>query len=140
MNEKLNPAAIMQARTEHHKASMLKPFVGRKQNHSLVVDDGAPCSRTNMTKQEQFLFIVQTAILANGINLSSGAKPGYLQVFSATDVLGTLDDAIYASERIPYTVSAYEAAHEFCNFIFANRREADEPDGDKPQVPPWFAR
>jgi hypothetical protein len=33
MNEKLNPAAIMQAQMEHHKASILKPFVGRHQNH-----------------------------------------------------------------------------------------------------------
>jgi hypothetical protein len=95
-----------------------------------------------MTKQEQFLFIVQTAILANGINLSSGAEPDekYRHVFSATGVLGTLDDAIYASESIPDNMSAYEAAHEFCNFIFANLRKANEADGNKLNVPRWFAR
>jgi hypothetical protein len=90
-----------------------------------------------MTKQEQFLFIVQTVILANGINLASSPDRAekYRHEFSATGVLGTLDDAIYASDRIPDNLSAHEAAHEFCNFVFTNLREANDLD-----VPHWFAR
>ncbi len=90
----------------------------------------------SMTKQDQFPFIVQTAILANGINLTSRAKfnEKYRHEVSATGVLATLDDAIYASERIPEDLTAYEAAHEFCNFSFANLREESK------DVPYWFAR
>jgi hypothetical protein len=97
---------------------------------------------SNMTKQEQFLFIVQTAILANGINLSSRAESSekYRHEFSATGVLGMLDDSIHASDRIPDNMSAYEAAHEFCNFIFGNLRKENKADGTKLDVPRWFAR
>ncbi len=95
-----------------------------------------------MTKQDQFLFVVQTAILANGINLAAGADSDekYRDVISATGVLGTLDEAIHASDRIPDNISAYDAAHQFCNFIFANLREANESDGKNLDVPAWLAR
>ncbi len=95
-----------------------------------------------MTKQEQFLFVVQTAILANGANLASSAVSAekYRHEFSATGVLGTLDDAIYASDRIPDSLSAYDAAWEFCNYMFHNLREANEVEGKKLDCPYWFVR
>ncbi len=96
-----------------------------------------------MTKQDQFLSIVQTAILANGINLSSHPESNekYRHVFSAPGVLGTMDEAIYASERIPDEKSAFEAAYEFCSFNFGNLRSAEEEAGGKAvSVPYWFAR
>jgi len=61
-------------------------------------------------------------------------------VFSATGVLGPLDDAVFASERIPDTMTAHEAAHEFCHSMFENLRKANERDGNKIGVPYWFAR
>ena len=89
-----------------------------------------------MTKQEQFLFIVQTAILANGITLSSQSKTRekYQKEFSASGVLGMLDDAIYASSRIPRNMSAYDAAYEFCNFVFENLQT------ERAEAPEWFNR
>jgi hypothetical protein len=94
-----------------------------------------------MTKQDQFLFIVQTAVLANGIHLASCADSAkYLHEFSATGVLGTLDDAIYASDRIPETLSAYDAAWEFCHYMFANLRAENEAEGKKLDCPDWFVR
>jgi hypothetical protein len=89
-----------------------------------------------VTKQEQFLFIVYTATLANGISLSAQADiEKYKADFLASGVLGLLDYAIYASDRIPANKSAYEAAHEFCNYMFKNLEAAN-----KANVPLWFAR
>ena len=97
-----------------------------------------------MTKQEQFLWIVQTAILTNGINLTATTPETaekYRHVYSATGVLGTLDDAIYASERIPQDMSAGQAGHEFCHFMLQNLRDLEEEaEGASLQVPSWFAR
>jgi hypothetical protein len=55
-------------------------------------------------------------------------------------VRGILDDAVYASERIPDYLTAHEAALEFCNSMFSNLREANEADGAKLGVPTWFVR
>ena len=97
-----------------------------------------------MTKQEQFLCIVQTTILANGINLStSGAEDAkkYRHVYSATGVLILMDEAVRASGLIPDSLSAYEAANEFCGFMLGNLKEAEEEaSGKKMTVPYWFAR
>ena len=96
-----------------------------------------------MTKESEFLFIVQTAILANAINLASDtkSKKTFRHVFSATGVLGTMNDAIYASKRIPNDVSACDAANDFCTFMFANLRKIEEKAaGKKLKVPNWVAR
>jgi len=95
-----------------------------------------------MTKQDQFLYIVQTAILANGINLSSQAdSEKYRHEFSATGVLGMLNEAIRASERIPENMEAYDAAHEFCSHMLGHIQEAEEKaSGKRLDVPYWFAR
>jgi len=96
-----------------------------------------------MTKQEQFLFVVQTATLANGINLSSDPETAekYRSVISATGVLGLMDEVLWASERIPSSLSAYDAAFEFCGFMLPNLRDSEErAGGTSMTVPRWFAR
>lgn len=89
-----------------------------------------------MSKQEQFLWAVQTIVLANAINLSLDPEDAKQQrhIFSATGTMGTLGDALYASERIPPDLSAIDAANDFCSYMLSNLREK----GDK--VPSWFAR
>ena|ERR1700761_2033587 len=96
-----------------------------------------------MTKQEQFPYAVQTAILANATNLSSQRDfaEKYRHVFSASGVLGLIDDALWASERIPSSKSAFDAANEFCSFSLSNLRENEEKaNGHSVSVPSWFAR
>jgi hypothetical protein len=59
-----------------------------------------------MTKQDQFLFLVQTAVLTNGINLLSLGEVSHEDrvEISATGVMGLMLDAIQASERIFPTI------------------------------------
>jgi hypothetical protein len=89
-----------------------------------------------MTKQEQFLWAVQTVILANAVNVASQPEfaTKYRHVISATGVLGDVDESLYASERIPETLTAYQAAFEFCTFKLNNLRD------ERTQVPSWFSR
>ena len=91
-----------------------------------------------MTKQEEFLWIVQTVILANGINLTAIIDEKELaetrHKFSATGVRGRMADAVLASKRIPDDMTAIEAADEFCSFMI----ETDEKDKQR-TVPAWFA-
>lgn len=65
-----------------------------------------------MTKQEEFLWIVQTTILANGINLSSQTDLAetYRSEYSASGVLVLADEAVRASALIPDEMSASRAA------------------------------
>ncbi|WP_432735554.1 hypothetical protein [Ralstonia solanacearum] len=89
-----------------------------------------------MSKQAQFLWAVQTILLTNAINLSLEPEEAKKtrHIFSATGTMGTLHDALYASERIPDDMTAVDAANEFCGFMLENLRE---PGMD---VPRWFAR
>ncbi|KVE21236.1 hypothetical protein WI92_25065 [Burkholderia vietnamiensis] len=89
-----------------------------------------------MSKQEQFLWAVQTIMLTNAINLSIDADQATRKrhVFSATGVMGTLHDVLHASERIPDSLTAVDAANEFCGYMLENLREAGA------KVPAWFAR
>jgi hypothetical protein len=96
-----------------------------------------------MTKEDQFLFIVQTVILSNGINLSTQPEYAakYRHVYSATGVLGLMNDAIDASKRIPEKMSAFEAADEFCGYMLNNLRESEEAaKQEQMRVPAWFVR
>lgn len=96
-----------------------------------------------MTKQDQFLYVVQTVVLTNGINLTSQPEHAekYRHVYSASGVLGLLDEALWASERIPENLSAYEAAHEFCGFMLENLREAEETATEHSmELPSWLSR
>ena len=97
----------------------------------------------SMTKQQMFLWMVQTIILSNGLNLSRDPATAdeYRHEFSATGVFGTCQEAVRASEMIPPTLSAADAAHEFCFYMLSNLRKADDAASDRrAQVPAWFAR
>ena len=97
-----------------------------------------------MTKQEQFLWIVQTTILANNIRLATDPaaigptddrdRSLRLAGFSATATFGLCTDAIDASKRIPNQMSAEDAAHDWIFWMLGNLRDADA------KLPNWFAR
>lgn len=89
-----------------------------------------------MTKQEQFLWAVQTILLSNAINMSLEPESAVKQrhIFSALGTMGLLHEVLYASERIPDSLPAVEAANGFCCFMLPNLREEDA------QVAYWFAR
>lgn len=96
-----------------------------------------------MNKQQEFLYIVQTTVIANGINMATNpeANTEYRHVFSATGVFGLMDDAIYASKRIPDGMTSTEAADEFLTYMLDNWRETEEAAGkERLVVPDWFAR
>ncbi len=98
-----------------------------------------------MTKQEEFLWIVQTVILINGINLTANISQKELNrtrhMYSATGVRGRMADAIRASGLIPADMSATEAADEFCIYMIENVDNSLTDDDGKPlAVPGWFAR
>ncbi|WPU24500.1 hypothetical protein RI049_07040 [Cedecea neteri] len=87
-----------------------------------------------MTKQELFLWGVQTVILSNNSNVIRNDNEGQKShIYSATGVYGTVQDAIYASGRIPESMSAEEAVHDFCFYMLENLRE-------EKKCPNWFAR
>lgn len=98
----------------------------------------------NMSKQEQFLWLVQTAILANGINLAANAdtQGHYGHCYSARGALALSGNAVRASERIPEDMSAYDAALEFCTFALDNLKHAaeDARRGKRLEVPSWLGR
>ncbi|KKB62414.1 hypothetical protein WM40_17400 [Robbsia andropogonis] len=89
-----------------------------------------------MSKQDQFLWAVQTIMLSNAINLSLNPATAEenRHIFSATGVTGTLRDVLWASDRIPDEMSAIDAANQFCGYMLPNLREANS------KVPAWFAR
>lgn len=95
-----------------------------------------------MNKADQFLWMVQTAILANGINLSSQRDMAekYRHDYSALGVLGLCSDALRASEMIPGDLSAVHAAAQFCEYMLSHIREMAEEGGKPLEVPYWFAR
>ena len=88
--------------------------------------------------------MVQTAVIANGINLISQPDrvEKYRHVYSATGVLAFMDEAIRASEFIPSDMSANDAAFDFCGFMLANVRDIEQEakSGRPLDCPAWFAR
>src|SRR3712207_2456994 len=95
-----------------------------------------------MTKQGQFLWIVQTALLVNAVDQTVDRGPGEDRSdVSMTGNWGAITEALRASERIPPDLPAEDAAHEYCNYMFENQREAQEnAAGRRMQVPTWLAR
>jgi hypothetical protein len=87
-----------------------------------------------MNKQEQFLWAVQTMILANSVSVTT--QPDFDEskrhIVSATGVSNSVRAALNASEKIPQDLSAFEAAMEFCYWMFENLRE------DGRQMPSWI--
>lgn len=70
-------------------------------------------------KKFQFIIEVQTALIANVINISleKDAESMRRDIFSATGTLINMDDAFYAAERIPEKLSAHEAAGQFVGYV-----------------------
>ncbi|GAB7550565.1 hypothetical protein NRB_00590 [Novosphingobium sp. 11B] len=93
-----------------------------------------------MTKQEQFLWIVQTCLLANATNVSIGSHADrFRHDISATGMFGNIDEAVRASEFIPHDMDASSVAHEFVFFICSNRREGDDA-GSPARCADWMIR
>ena len=89
-----------------------------------------------MSKQEKFLWMVQTIILSNAANVSSQPEHAerFRHVISATGVSYTAFEALEASEKIPSAMTASDAAQEFCLYMLENLRS------DGAECPSWFAR
>jgi chloramphenicol 3-O-phosphotransferase len=82
-----------------------------------------------MDKRQQFLWIVQTTILTNAINLSSQPTMAktYRHAMSATGVGFIIAEAVsWASGRIPDAMDVADAAHEFCVYMLCNLRDEHE--------------
>ena len=94
-----------------------------------------------MPKRGQFLLIVQTAVLANGVSVSTqpALAETYRDEYSAAGVLRLMAEAVAAGERIPDEMSAAEAATAFCHCKLRHLRDAAEAAGRAVVVPPWLA-
>lgn len=95
-----------------------------------------------MTRDEQFLWIVQTAILANAVNLAGDdeRKEIYRHVYSSTGVRIVMREAVRASALIPQDMDVADAADEFCIWMFTNHSDRLKQDDPSASVPDWFAR
>ena len=65
------------------------------------------------TKQEHFLWVVQTLVLVNAGDVGRRFRAKHFE-HTAEGVSLILSEAIFASERIPDDLSAGEAALQFC--------------------------
>ncbi|MGN5375913.1 hypothetical protein [Sphingomonas hankookensis] len=96
-----------------------------------------------MTKQEQFLWVVQTLSIHNAINLSTDPerRDKYRHEISPTGAFMNCDEALRASTLIPEKMSAIDAANEFFFFIASNLRDSeDKANGKRSECPEWFVR
>jgi hypothetical protein len=95
-----------------------------------------------LTKAEEFLWIVQTVILANAVNLARLADdPRRTATFSASGTFITASEAARASRLIPADMTAEAAAEDFISYSLSNLREAEEKaSGERRVVPAWYAR
>ncbi|MGA3678875.1 hypothetical protein [Pseudomonas graminis] len=65
-------------------------------------------------KKYQFITEVQTALIANAINVAKHDDDGTEKHnYSGTGLIINMDNAFYAAERIPAELSAHEAASQF---------------------------
>lgn len=97
--------------------------------------------RSALTKQEQFLWIVQTAIIVNAVRLTVGrGAGGDVSEISLTGNWAAISDAIRASELIPEDMDADAAADEYCTYMLNNQRRAEvQAHGHALACPAWFA-
>lgn len=95
-----------------------------------------------MTKQEQFLWMVQTAILANAIKLSMDDQTAliYRDTYSSSGVRIVMSEAIRASSLIPDDMDAADAADDFCIWMFRNHQDELKKADPSATVPYWFAQ
>ena len=94
-----------------------------------------------MTKQEQFLWIAQTAILADTLARVSHPHSSLQQhsPSSTSTAISVSSQAVYASEHIPEDMSPFEAVHEFCLFTLWSRDDpSDTAERESFHVPHWF--
>ncbi|HUT29615.1 MAG TPA: hypothetical protein VMX13_07480 [Sedimentisphaerales bacterium] len=82
-----------------------------------------------MEKSEIFLREVHSALIIRRILDQPGA--GHKAMWHA---LIDMDDAQYASERIPEDMTAHKAACEFIEFVFKDNKDPDY------NPPSWFIR
>ena len=88
-----------------------------------------------MSKQQQFLWIVQTRIIANSINRASLPDADHNRhEIGQLEAGGYMADAIWASERIPLELDAIDAVDDFCGQLF---RKPNDPNQDHPD---WLRR
>ena len=92
-------------------------------------------------KQQQFLWIVQTAILVNVTYLAIDCEtPTQRADVTMTGNWDAIAEAIRASSRIPADMDVETAANEYCSFMLSNqKRHAEEANGPV-ACPWWFAR
>ncbi len=84
-------------------------------------------------KEQQFLIIVQTMFLANAINRRVDDLEGKERhKYSASAAYIAMDEALYASKRIPDKLTASLAANQFASYVFLHEEGA--------KLEPWFAR
>ncbi|EGQ7962886.1 hypothetical protein AB0522_004554 [Vibrio parahaemolyticus] len=82
-----------------------------------------------MTKQEEFLYIVQMTAIGNAINLSTQGDDAinkYRHFISGTGFFNIAHDAIRCSKQIPEGMCVVEAANEFITFFLHNQRDKEE--------------
>lgn len=85
-----------------------------------------------MTKKDHFLLFVQTVFIANCIKLKKEEMDPYeIADISATFAMGFMTNAFKASDKIPDSMSASEAAEDFLGYMLPNLREK----GDR--CPEW---
>lgn len=85
-----------------------------------------------VSKADQFLWIVQTVILADVENQASydprGKSP---EKYSYSSVVSAMSEAVRAAKLIPSNMDATEAASEFTSFSIVGMRERRKP-------PRWY--
>ncbi|WP_339023395.1 hypothetical protein [Aeromonas salmonicida] len=89
-----------------------------------------------MTKEQEFLYIVQMTAIGNAINLSTQGESvcdEYRTTISGTGFFNLAHDAIRCSKQIPPEMDAIEAANDFITYFLENQRESEED----PQCPYW---
>jgi hypothetical protein len=87
-----------------------------------------------MTKQEEFLWCVQTMIMLDSHNICLGLDPKDRHKISVTGRIETIVFSIRASRHIPDTYSAEHAAHEFFYWL----KSISESNDKRLPKPTWF--
>jgi len=94
-----------------------------------------------MTKQEKFLWLVQTMLLTELAHWSIWGVQDTKIARADTSLTGNwtlITEAVWACERIPAHMDAYEAAREYVHYMLPIYRH--EVEAERGPVPAWFAR
>jgi hypothetical protein len=95
-----------------------------------------------MEKAEQFLWAVQTIVVANAVHLAvnSARSEAPPKTLAPTELGFVLEEALRASQRLPNDKTASDAAVEFCVFMLENLRTDEAATTGKRMIAPaWFA-